>query len=216
MLDNIDDSLIYKPCDPEKDFNFTAYPFKKKWIQKESELFSLMKEDDSPLTQKEKDSLKTHPDCAKRIVMLEDSMAKTAGGKKFLVNEDLFNQLKKQFYVEMTEQEFRDGNLGLNLYYNLLMVQANENLPVAIYSIARDLNLVYEGRKNHSVGNMFSAESRWLPADYNLLLRLLSRLRLEEIAALNYYFCNQYKDQVVGYEGFGEEMNKAIKNFNSQ
>jgi hypothetical protein len=44
---------------------------------------------------------------------------------------------------------------------------------------------------------------------------LLSRLRLEEIAALNYYFCNQYQDQMVGYAGFGEEMDKAKKRFNS-
>jgi len=215
LLDKIDDSLIYKPCDPERVFNFSEYPFKKKWIQKESALFSQMKEDDSPLTLKEKDSLKTHPDCAKRIVMLEDSIHKAAGGQKFMVNEELFNRLKKEFYVEMTEQEYRDENLGLNLYYCLLMLQGRENIPVAIYSIARDLNLAYEGRKNHTIGNMFSAESRWFPADYNLLLRMLSRLRLEEIAALNYYFCSQYKDQMAGYDGFGEEMDKAIKNFNS-
>ena len=214
LFDKIDDSLIYKPCDPEQVFNFSGYPFKKKWIQKESALFSQMKEDDSPLTKKEKDSLKTHPDCVKRIVMLEDSIKKVAGGKKFLVNEELFNRLKKEFYVEMTEQEYRDENLGLNLYYSLLMFQGRENMPLAIYSIVRDLNLAYEGRKNHTIGNMFSAESRWFPADYNLLLRLLSRLRLEEIAALNYYFCNQYKDQMVGYAGFGEEMDKAIKRFN--
>jgi Zn-dependent protease with chaperone function len=215
LLDKIDDSLIYKPCDPEQLFNFSEYPFKKKWIQKESALFSQMKEDDSPLTKKEKDSLKTHPDCVKRIVMLEDSIKKAAGGKKFLVNEELFNRLKKEFYVEMTEQEYRNENLGLNLYYCILMLQGHENIPVVIFSIARDLNLAYEGRKNHSIGNMFSAESRWYPADYNLLLRMLTRLRLEEIAALNYYFCNQYKDQMIGYSGFGEEMDKALKRFNS-
>jgi hypothetical protein len=213
LLDKIDDSLIYKPCNPEQDFNFSQYPFKKKWIQKESELFSQMKEDDSPLSQKEKDSLKTHPDCTKRIIMLEDSITKTPGGKKFLVNEELFDRLKKEFYVEMTEQEFRDENLGLNLYYSLLMLQANENMPVAVYSIARDLNLAYAGRKDHTLGNMFTAESRWLPEDYNLLLRMLSRLRLDEIAALNYYFCNQYKEKMEGYAGFGEEWDKAIKNF---
>ena len=101
MLDNVDDSLLFKPLKLEQVFNFPDYPFKKRWIQKESVLFSEMKEDDSPLTQKEKDSLKTHPDCAKRILMLEDSVRKAGEGKKFLVNEQLFKQLKEDFVVEM-------------------------------------------------------------------------------------------------------------------
>ena len=211
MLDKVDDSLLFKPLVLEQTFNFPDYPFKKKWIQKESVLFGAMKEEDSPLTKKEKDSLKTHPDCIKRIEALEDSIQKAGAGREFLVNEQLFSKLKKEFLVEMTEQEFRDKDLGRNLYYNLVMLQQGQNMPLAIYSIARDLNIAYESQKNHSLGTWYSAESRWLPADYSLLLRMLSRLRLEEIAALNYHFCKQYKDQMLGYAGFEEEMDKAIK-----
>ena len=214
LLDKVDDSLLFKPLNLEQAFNFPDYPFKKKWIQNESVLFSQMKEDDSPLTQKEKDSLKTHPDCGKRIIQLEDSIKGTAGGKKFIVNEQLFRSLKKDFLAEMTEQEYRDKDLGRNLYYNLLMLQHQQNIPLAVYSISRGLNKAYEAQKEHTLGQWFIAERRGLPTDYNLLLRMLSRLRLEEITALNYYFCNKYKDQMIGYSGFGEEMEKAFKRFN--
>ena len=87
-------------------------------------------------------------------------------------------------------------------------------MPLAIYSIARGLNLAWESQKNHTLGLLFTAESRGLPEDYNLWLRMLTRLSLDEIAALNYYFCKQYKEQMNGYAGFEEEMNKAIKKFN--
>ena len=91
------------------------------------------------------------------------------------------------------------------------MLQSNENFPYAVYSIARNLNLIYEKQKNHQVGLITGKETRGYPADYNLLLRMLDRLRLEEIANLNYNFCMQYKAQMSAYTGFNEELNKAIK-----
>ncbi len=214
LLDKVDDSLIYQPLNPERLFNFEEYPFKKRWIEKESAIFGEMNKDDSPLTQAEKDSLKSHPDCKKRITLLEDSIQHTGPGKKFIVNEPLFRQLKKDFFVEMTEQEFRNKNLTRNLYYSLLMLQNSENIPFAAYSVARALNFVYDNQQNHRLGLVTDKETRSYPANYNLLLRMIDRLRLDEIANLNYYFCRQYQAQMTGYAGFEEEMNKAQRRKN--
>jgi Zn-dependent protease with chaperone function len=209
ILDKIDDSSLYKPLDLEQMLNFSEYPFKKKWIQKESTIFSQLDENDTPLSQKEKDSLKTHPDCSKRILALNDSVQSIkTEGKGFLVDENLFNKLKKDFFTEMTEQCYRNDNLSRNLYYSLLMVQANENIPVAVYSVARCLNKIYENQKNHSLGEMISSEDRKYATDYNLLLRMLSRLRLDEITSLNYHFCKRYYEQMKGYPEFKEEIKK--------
>ena len=122
LLDKIDDSLLHRPLDIQLAFNFNEYPFKNKWIQKESAIFSQV-DDNSSLSKKEKDSLKTHPDCAKRILLLNDSI-QSAPGKKFLVNEKLFNQLKKDFFLEITEECYRENKLSRNLYYNLLLLQS--------------------------------------------------------------------------------------------
>ncbi|MEP7376638.1 MAG: M48 family metalloprotease [Chitinophagaceae bacterium] len=209
LLDKIDDSLLYKPLALQQVFNFNEYPFKKKWIQKESSIFSQLDENDSPLTLKEKDSLKTHPDCTQRISLLNDSIQAIPAGKKFLVNEELFRQLKKNFFIEMTEQCFRDKNLGRNLYYSLLLLQVQENTPLAVYSVARGLNRIYEYQKNHQLGTKIDAVSKSYPDEYNQLLRMLDQLRLDEIANVNYYFCKQYESLMKGYAGFDEEMNKV-------
>ena len=171
-----------------------------------------MKTDASPLTQQEKDSMKTHPDCNLRISLLRDSVNKVQSGEKFLVNEIFFNRLKKHFVPEMTEQEFRDGNLAKNLYNSLLMLQNGDYTSFAVYSVARDLNILFQKQKEHQLEDI-EKENRNYPADYNLLLRMLDRLKLDEIASINYYFCRKYESQIPGQNGFLEEKNKAQKNF---
>lgn len=211
LLDKVDDSLLNSSIDPELTFNFSNYPFKKKWIQKESTIFSQMSNDDSPLTKKERDSLKTHPDCAVRILHLEDSISKARQGQKFIINSTLFGQLKKDFFVEMAEQQFNSNNLSRNLYYSLKMLQRGENTSYAMFAIARGLNVMYENQKNHKLGIITDKETRGYPADYNILLRMLDRLRLEEIANINYNFCMEHKAEMSGYTGFNDEFNKAVK-----
>lgn len=211
LLDKVDDSLLNSSIDPELTFNFSNYPFKKKWVQKESTIFSQMSNDDSPLTKKERDSLKTHPDCAVRILHLEDSISKARQGQKFIINSTLFGQLKKDFFVEMAEQQFNSNNLSRNLYYSLKMLQRGENTSYAMFAIARGLNVMYENQKNHKLGIITDKETRGYPADYNILLRMLDRLRLEEIANINYNFCMEHKAEMSGYTGFNDEFNKAVK-----
>jgi hypothetical protein len=216
LLNEVDGSSIYKPFVPEASFNFDEYPFKKKWIQKESSLFAQMSGDASPLTKQEKDSMKTHPDCAIRISFLQDSIKKMPAGKTFLVDENFFHQTKKDFFPEITEQQFRNDNLTRNLYYSLLMLQNSVNSSLAVYSIARDLNILFERQRDHRLGDI-EKEGRAHSADYNLLLRMLDRLKLDEIAAINYYFnyyfCRKYESQMTGYDGFAEEKRLAQKNF---
>jgi hypothetical protein len=212
LLSEVDDSSLYKPFVPEGTFNFDEYPFKKKWTQKESVLFAQMSGDASPFTKREKDSLKTHPDCAVRISFLQDSVEKMPAGKKFLVDEGFFYRLKKEFFPEITEQEFRNGNLTRNLYYSLQMLQNNDHVSLAVYSITRDLNILFQRQREHKLGDI-EKEGRSYPADYNLLLRMIDRLKLDEIAAINYYFCGKHELQMTGYDGFAGEKRTAQRNF---
>ena len=209
LLDKVDDSLIYKPLDLQQVFNFPAYPFKKKWIQKQSSIFSQLDESKTIDTQKERDSLKTHPDCAKRIALLSDSLAAHTGGQKFLINETLFKKLKKDFFCEMAEQCYRDKNLSRNLYYSLLLLQSPENNGLAAYSVARGLNTLYENQKAHKLGSTIDTENKAYREEYNVLLRMLDQLRLDEIASLSYHFCSQYALQMKNDKGFEAEMRKA-------
>lgn len=208
-LDKVDDTVLLKEPELSKLLSFPGNPFKERWIKKESVIFGAMNPDDaSGLTQKEKDSLKTHPDCSRRIALFTDS-ARAISGREFLVDEQLFRKLKEDFIPEIVEEVYKAGNVSLNLYLSLCLLQEGQYKPLAIYSVARDLNLIYTYQKDHSLGLFIESENRKYRESYNLLLRMLYRLRLNEIAALNAAFCTYYQDQMKGYDGFGEEMNKA-------
>ena len=209
-LDHVDDTLFLPSLDVSRVLNLTEYPFRKKWIEKETVLFGELKEDDSPLTKREKDSLKSHPDCNLRIALLADSVSLHAGGQLFLVDEKKFKSLKQDFVLEMSEDLYRNHKLGRHLYYTLLMLQQNQEDKMTVYEVARCLNLMVVNMKNHSLGRMFEAEDRHLPDDYNLLMRMIGRIRLTELADLTYYFCRQYKEQMKDYPGYEQELRKAV------
>jgi Zn-dependent protease with chaperone function len=212
LLDKTDDSSFFGILNIEKAFNFNEYPFKKKWVQKESAIFSQLDETDSPLSLIEKDSLKTHPDCSKRILLLEDSINKMgSAGKLFQVNESFFKQLRKDLPAEITEECYNQRNLSRNLYYSLLFLQAGENKPMAVYSVARCLNELYQNQQQHKLGRTIDTENKRFPHDYNLLLRLLANLQLDEIASINYHFCRQYQEFMKEYTGFAGEMEIASR-----
>ncbi|MCX6316336.1 MAG: M48 family metallopeptidase [Bacteroidetes bacterium] len=209
LLDKVDDTSFLKAPDLKKLFSFPGYPFRDKWIKKESAIFGAMNpEDESALAKKERDSLKTHPDCSKRIELLKDS-AVLIKGNDFLVDQQTFSKLKEDFLAEIIEECFAAGNISRNLYFNLQLLQEGKNTTMAIYSIARDLNLLYQQQKDHTLGLSVDSENRQYPESYNLLLRMLYRIRLEEIADLAYYFCTAYSEQMKDYAAFAAEWNKA-------
>jgi hypothetical protein len=170
-------------------------------------------EDASSLSKKERDSLKTHPDCYKRIEALKDSFS-LVKGERFLVDEKKFNQLKTDFKAEIAEQCFNINNISRNLYYSIQMMDNATYRPLAIFSIARDLNSIYENQKEHKLGLAIDEEARSYKKDYNLLLRMLNRIRLDELIAVNYFFCKKYREEMSSYSGFEEEIKRLEKNRN--
>ena len=212
LLDKIDDTALFTSLNLQKVLSFPGYPFKERWIKKESVIFGAINTDEaSGLTKKERDSLKTHPDCSKRIMLLADSAA-TINGKYFQVDEQLFKQLKQEFIPEIVGEVYKSGNISFNLYLSLQMLQEGKHTPLAIYSIARDFNLIYKHQKDHELGLIIDSENKKLAEGYNLLIRMLYKMRLNEIAELNYSFCSNYQEQMKNYEGFAEEFEKATEN----
>lgn len=209
LLDKVDDSVFYKPLDIEQALNFPDYPFRKKWVQKESAIFGQVT-DNSSFTKKEKDSLKTHPDCTHRIALLRDSI-QSFPGKKFIVNEELFRQLKSDFFIEISEECYRQENMSRHLYYSLLLLQEERNKPLAVYSVARCFNQLYKLQQTHRLGTTVDVETRGYPEDYNRLLRMLNRVRLDEIASLSYFFCKHYEAGMKADAGFQKELSIATK-----
>ncbi|MBI5857969.1 MAG: M48 family metalloprotease [Sphingobacteriales bacterium] len=209
LLDKIDDTTLFAPPNLQKVLSFPGYPFKERWIKKESVIFGAMNVEDVPgFTKKEKDSLKTHPDCSRRIALLADSASKI-NGRDFQVDKALFGKLKQDFIPEIVEEVYKSGNISFNLYLSLQMLQENKYADLAVFSIVRDLNLLFTHQKEHKLGLIIDSENRFFSEGYNTLLRMLYRLRLNEIADLNVQFCSFYQEQMKNYQDFEEEMIKA-------
>ncbi|MFM6171533.1 MAG: hypothetical protein ACKPB4_05255, partial [Sphaerospermopsis kisseleviana] len=215
MLDTVDDSAFYGKLDIPRLFSFKDYPFKEKWIQNESSIFGQMKEDASGLSQKEKDSLRTHPNCTKRIATLQPLIIGKKDNPLFLVDSSLFTQLKSRFSIEIVEQLFREENFTLVIYYALGLLKTNQERPFAIYSLARALNALYSAQVNHRIGLVTDKESRSQSLDYNHICRMIDRLRLNELAEFNYYLCKNFQSEMIDFTDFQKELNQAKKNYQS-
>ena len=214
MLDTVDDSAYYGVLDLPRALHLPDYPFQKRWIQNESTIFGQMKGESSGLTQNEKDSLRTHPDCSKRISVLEPLITAASRNQAHGVDPVLFDQLKERFSIEIIEQLYRDENYSLSLYFSLGLLQQGSQRPYALYSIARVFNALYDAQLNHRLGKVTDKESRENSSDYNLICRMIDRLRLSELAELNYHFCRNYESIMSDYIGFHQEYAKAKKNRN--
>ena len=163
----------------------------------------------------ETDSLKTHPDCSKRIQSLVDSLLTCSNSTSFLVNESDFSFLKKDFEIEVIEGLYTSNEYSKNLYWSLQLLQSGREEPFAIFSIARVLNSIFDRQKFHEMGKIVEKEDRAQAEDYRLLVRMLDRIRLDELAQITYQFCFRYKDKMVSYDGFTEEFKKSYQNLKS-
>jgi Zn-dependent protease with chaperone function len=207
-LDDIDDTTYFNsPPVIQKELGFSSYPFKESWITKQSSIFSQIKEDDSPESKKESDSLKTHPDCEKRILLFEAHW-KDDGEKRtsFLVNEEKFNELKRQLFYEIMEECYHEDELSRNLYYGLALLENEPGNRFAVYSVVRCFNRLWYLQKNHELKQAIEKEDRSFRPQYNLLLRMLDRLRLDEIVSLNSAFAARYAQKMKTYPGFAAEL----------
>ncbi len=214
MLGKIDDSLIYKPLNLEQVFSFPNFYFNPRWIKFETTIFGKLGKNDGGITKAEKDSLKTHPDCEKRIALIQDSIyLNNSNGNSFQIDSTLFANLKRQFFAEIVEENYKQKNLSRNLYYSLLQLQANDNRPFAIYSVQRNLLLMYDFQKKHTLGKTIDVENKHLKDDYNLLLRMLSRISLSELAELCKAFYDTHNTEMNDYNGW-DELSLTIKKIN--
>lgn len=214
FLDTADKASVFPILNVQAMLNSENYPFKKKWIQDESSIFSKMNVQTTEEEANQADSFKTHPGCVARIAALKDSVAAQTTGKDFLVDETFFGKLKETLLFELIEYTYQDGNISRNLYYNLLLLQQKRETNLAAFFIARDLNKLYEQQKNHKAGLLLDKESKFFPPDYNILVRFLNRIRLDELAQITFAFCNRHLRSLTEHPAVAEQLNIAEKNNN--
>jgi Zn-dependent protease with chaperone function len=214
LLDSVDKDKYNIPLELPKRFNFEYFPFKKSWIQSSTIRFGEMQKETSKDLD---DSLKTHPDCRIRIQKIEPDVQKfySPGSKKFIVSENTFEKLKKQFDYEIIQYCFDNDNISRCLYYALEM---SAIFPGDVYfhtMIGKCLNSIYTHQQNHELGKIVDLPGSEVNNQYNTLLKMLQNLRLSEISSISYYYLLQHVSEFSGHPEFSHVFEQARSHFNN-
>lgn len=190
ILDSSDKDKYKGVLHLEQQLNFPSYSFKKSWLESDDLVFGSRKD---ARTAAEEDSLKTHPDCSKRIAVLKDRVAQytSPGMRPFVVDEKRFGQLKTGFDFELVEYCFQSKSVSRSLFYALQGLKVYPDDPYFALMTGKSLNELYAAQKRHELGKITDLPNPRYSEEYNALLRLVQNLRLQEIAALSYHFLKE-------------------------
>lgn len=203
LLSLLDEKTSSATLSIEKEFDFADYPFRKKWINSNSLVFT-DSEEETEKKAKLEDSLKTHPDCSKRITQLEANIKadRRPDVKKFLVSEATFKRLQQLFELEALEYCLESGKVSRCLYNTLKKLSADPGNSILLGLAGRSLIKMYVSQKEHSLGKIIDLPNPGFNDDYNTLLKFLQNVRLTELAAIQYYFLQKHQDTGKANEEF--------------
>jgi Zn-dependent protease with chaperone function len=216
LLDSVDRDKYDINPELEQVFHSKEYPFQAQWVKKEEGLFSTMAAATEEEEKRERDSLKTHPDCSNRIKSISARVDQYYKGssKTFIVSQELFKKLQTDFDYEIIEHCYRSENISRSLYYSLQMLQGRRSDAYLVTNIGRCLNEIYRAQKTHTLSKIVDMPSPYHDKKYDKLLRFIQQLRLSDIAAISYYYLLIYQAVLGAYEDFLEALITSKANYN--
>ncbi len=126
-------------------------------------------------------------------------------GNDFLVSDSAsFRHWQQTFDFEMVNYAFQSGNVSRSLYYSMQMLPFYPGNTYLIANIGRCFNKLYEAQKQHELGKIAELPSPYQEKKYNDFLQFLQRLRLGDIAAINYHFLSAYESHCTSDKMFDE------------
>ncbi|MBO9635797.1 MAG: M48 family metallopeptidase, partial [Chitinophagaceae bacterium] len=168
LLDSIDTDKYNVTPALEKLFNFPQYPFQQKWIKEEQSFFTAMAATSKEEKKKDRDSLKTHPDCEIRVKALTESVKKYSTGNKLAnpLNAGSFAQLQELFDYEIIEHCYNNKDVSRSFYYTLQLLQSRPNDPYLIANTGRCLNRMFQAQKDHELNKIVDLPSPYQEEKY--------------------------------------------------
>lgn len=214
LLDGIEDDVIPTESLLKQYFNDVSYPFKEAWAAEKKAFFGGASMKD--VNKKEQDSLKTHPDCKKRLAVIQQSLTtmRIAAGEHTL-NPSLFATLKKDMPQAILEYCLATDKLSDAVYTSFWCLQNQHNQEQALLAIGKSFNKIFKAQKEHTLSKYIDLPSPYAAKDYNALLKFFERIDLQEIAAINYYFLKKQADKYKGNPQIATELAVATTNFNA-
>jgi len=187
ILDKSDRDIFDYDPNLEEVLNYINIPFNLDWIEYE-EVSSLgyFEKKKSEL----EDSLKTHPDCPKRIQRLRylDSSIPEVETWEIDKIDVSFLPLKKESELEIIQSFLYLENLGRAFFYCIYPLQKNPNDAYLNVSMARILAELAVAKKNRTIGKYVSTTNYDYTNHYNKTLRFLWNSSSEDCMKLSNEF----------------------------
>jgi len=201
LLDGVDGQRIEQTLDLKEIFHSEAYPFKDYWLEEEQGIFG------SQVTTTEEwdsDSLKTHPDCKKRIHLLQPQLEtyQSPLPTPSTTDQELFKNFQFQANYELAQNTFHFQNLGKSLYHTLLLLEQYPEEACLHALVGKILIQFYEAQQYHKLENYLEPPAPWHSKQYKTLLEFLQNLRLKDIAHLNYQYLVSKKADFTKHPSF--------------
>jgi hypothetical protein len=213
LLDTIDKDTYNTEEGLRTLFNFPEYPFQVRWLKKEESFFGLSV--DNKPTDKEEDSLKTHPDCKIRMTKLnpavENSPNKTSG--KFIVYEAEFKKLQQLFAMETLPFCYNSKRVSRCLYLAMELYKKDPENVYVTTTIGNCFNAMYENQKNHTLNNVVSLPTPLGEKNYNTLLEFIQKISLQDMATISYFFLKQHDSKFGADKDFAAAFKQSRINF---
>lgn len=191
-LDKLD-SIVW-PVIPYKTlFDAPQFPFKDTWLTapKTSILAA------APKAMEEEgeeywnvDSLKTHPDCANRILALQRQLGtELTTGVLRLSPAEQFETLQQNTPYELIEGLMITGEYGRSLFRSLVLLT---EMPDDIYLksiVGISVYHLHYLQKNHQLREVLPLPNLEFTPEYNRFLQFFNNLRLNDLGKMGYYYC---------------------------
>ena len=211
LLDSVDRDKYEHPLDLERRFHFEVQPFNKEWVRAEVLAFTNAADEQS---EAEKDSLKTHPDCAQRIARLRGTVNGLAtAGRKSPVDPAFFDSLRTRFDYGIIQAAFDNQQVSRSLYLALRMLGEKPDELWLRVMVSRCMNEIHQRQKEHVLGRYVDLPGPEYNEAYNELLHLIQNTRLRELAVISYQQLLPYRTQVEAIPDYYAVWKKCIENY---
>lgn len=198
ILDTVDEEKYAHSTNIRTVFNDENYPFKEKWVMEE-DLLSFNGKDWDEM---EDDSLKTHPDCLQRIRLMSPNLGSYSNPDNKNVQTRPYQELIEICDFEMIEGFLFFEDYGRTIYHALKLLNEYPDNPYLYSVISKCFYLIYYHQMNHDLGGSLDFPDQNQEAEYQELLRFLRKMRLRELAKVNYYFLAKHEDRYMHSEDF--------------
>ncbi len=209
ILDKLDDENFNAENSLISNFNSSNYPFQKSWLEKEEGLLgghAKIKEDNQIA-----DSLKTHPDCKKRIEIVQKLLYKYPQNNigKSVINQSLFSLLKDRLPLENIAYYDEKKQYSTVFYYSLKHLENMQNNAFLITEIGKCFNEFYKAQKKHQLNKITTLPFPNNDESFNWVLQFIQNLSTDDYKFLSIEFLKKHEQNFDKYAAFKQILNES-------